>query len=88
MKTASLSKHAIIRSQQRGIPPLVIEWLLDYGYRQPARGATRITFNRKSRKALSKEVGKVLLAHLGRFLNVALIVNTETDHVITVEWLH
>ena len=26
-----LTQHAVIRSQQRGVPILIREWLLDYG---------------------------------------------------------
>jgi hypothetical protein len=27
----SFTTHAIVRSQQRGVPPLVSNWLIDYG---------------------------------------------------------
>lgn len=80
--------HAQVRAQQRCIPPLVIEWLLNFGQRQESYGATKISFNKKAKRDLASEVGKPVVAQLGRFLNAALIVDADTDQVITVMWQH
>lgn len=88
MNTVQMTNHAAIRRQQRGIPPLVIDWLLAYGQREKSRGATKVRFDRKARKALARDVGCRTLSLMSKYLSVALVVDPETDLVITVEWLH
>ena len=80
--------HARKRAQQRCIPPLVAEWLLDYGTRRPSRGATRVTFDKRARCALSRDCGPALIGQIGRFLSAELIVDADTDRIITVMWQH
>lgn len=82
------TNHAHIRAQQRCIPPLVIEWLLNFGQRQASHGATKITLDKKAKRNLASEVGKPVVTQLSRFLNAALIVDADTDQVITVMWRH
>ena len=82
------SNHALIRAQQRCIPALVVEWLLNFGTRSPSNGALRISFDKRSKRELASEVGKPVVKQLGRFLNAALIVDADTEKVITMMWLH
>ena len=45
--------HASIRSQQRGIPPLVVDLLLQFGCREHDHtGAEIVYFDRRSKKRL------------------------------------
>ena len=38
------TEHAIVRKQQRGIPPLIANWLIDYGDEEFDGHAARIGF--------------------------------------------
>ena len=52
---ASLSRHAAIRSQQRGIPPHAIQALLDYGTEHhDHHGAVVLLLDRAATKRLSR----------------------------------
>lgn len=83
-----LTKHAATRVQQRCIPPLVMEWLFAYGRREPSHGAVRISFDKRARRELSREVGKPFVGQIGRFLNASLVVDPKSEQVITVMWTH
>lgn len=88
MNRRSLTRHAAVRQQQRCIPPLVIDWLLAYGRRDASVGAVKIRFDRRARKELAREVGDRVVSMMSKYLNAALVVDRDTDRVITVEWLH
>lgn len=79
MKT---SAHANIRSQQRGIPPLVIDLLMQFGTREhDLRGAEVLYFDRRSRKKLEAYAGG-LIGKLNEHLDAYAIVSG--GKVITV----
>ncbi len=88
MSRVALTKHAAKRMQQRCIPPLVIEWLLDYGHRQPSFDAVRVSFDRQAKKEISRSVGPQVVSLLAKYFNSAIVVAPDTDEIITVEWLH
>jgi hypothetical protein len=51
----SLTRHAAVRSQQRGIPPSAIEALLDFGTEHhDHRGAVVLMLDRAATKRLSR----------------------------------
>lgn len=77
-----LSCHAKTRSQQRGIPPLIQEWLQVYGAEVQTHGATKRYFDRAARKRLAAEVGHQVIDRLGPLLNTYLVETTEV--VVTV----
>lgn len=78
-----LSKHASTRSQQRAIPPLMIDLLMQFGTRQRAGdGTSRLFFDKASRrqvKAYAGQLARVLDEHLDLYAIVA-----DDDKVITV----
>ena len=82
------TKHADVRAQQRCIPPLIVDWLLDHGHRIPSQGAVRLVFDKRSRKAIAKEVGTTVIHQLSKYMNVEAVVDPVTDVVITVQWKH
>jgi hypothetical protein len=68
----SMTHHAAARSQQRGIPPVVIEKLLDFGREaHDHRGSRIVYFDHRSRKHLQRQLGqdryKQLESHLDAF---------------------
>lgn len=73
--SVQLTKHANDRMQQRGIPPLIIEWLTSYGAsRHDHRGAEILYFDKHSRKALAKAVGEEVVSRLAGLLDTYAVV--------------
>lgn len=81
----NLSKHAHDRLQQRGIPPIVVNWLQQYGSRRyDHRGAVIHYFDKKSRKRLSRELGRNIVGRLSDLLDVSMVVSVGDERVVTV----
>lgn len=77
----SLTLHAAKRCQQRGVPQLIIDLLLEFGSRQhDGLGAKICYFDKKAKKRLQTYAGG-LAGKLGGELNAYVIVNG--DQVIT-----
>lgn len=50
--------HAGIRAQQRGIPPIILDLLLEFGSREhDARGSEIVFFDRRAKKHVEKYTG-------------------------------
>lgn len=78
------TKHAAVRQQQRGIPPLIMEWLASYGTASyDHHGAEILYFDKHSRKALAKDVGDEVVSRLGSLLDTYAVVSGDGT-VITV----
>ncbi|MDT8413683.1 MAG: hypothetical protein RQ875_14565 [Vicingaceae bacterium] len=78
-----MTYHAEIRCQQRGIPPLILQWLDLYGEEQyDGRGATIRYFSRSSQKAMEKDFGRSPIKKLSEFLN-AYKIESHDGTVIT-----
>lgn len=70
----TMTKHAAIRQQQRCIPPLIIDWLKEYGDQQhDHHGCIVRFFSKESKKKLNKIAGKPVVSLLGRYMNTYLI---------------
>ena len=70
------TKHAAIRCQQRGLPPVVIDWLLEFGKPAPApHGGEIYYFDKRSKKQLKSYIGTQNTALLSRYQNAYLIFN-------------
>lgn len=69
------TKHASVRMQQRGIPPLIVEWLRTFGVsRHDHRGAEILYFDKHSRKALAKVVGEEIVSRLAGLLDTYAVI--------------
>lgn len=78
------TKHAEIRAQQRAIPPLVDQWLDDYGCEEyDGHGGIIIFFNKDSRKKMERDFGHRPVALFSQYLNTYK-VNSMDGHTITV----
>ncbi len=87
--TPSLSVHAAIRAQQRGIPPLIHAWLSDYGEEiHDGRGAVIRYFSRRSVRKLEKDVGAVPVRRMSDFLRTYMVERQANGNVITVAKRH
>ena len=81
----ALTRHAAIRAQQRGIPPLIQDWLIGYGEEcYVGRGAIVRFFSKRSRRALERAVGSITLRRMGEYLGCYLVEATDDGRVITV----
>lgn len=80
----NVTKHAAIRSQQRGIPPIVIEWVRKFGQKEfDHRGAVTRYLDKDARKTLTKVIGSQVIRQLETFLDVYVIESTVNGGVIT-----
>ena len=78
-----LSNHAKIRSQQRSIPPLIIDWLEEYGATTyDHHGGLKRYFDKSSRKMISKRYGKCIVDRMGDLMNAYIIEGDNT--IVTV----
>ncbi len=74
--TIQMTRHATIRQQQRGIPPLIMEWLTSYGTSShDHHGAEVLYFDKCSRKALAKAVGEEIVNRLSGLLDTYAVVS-------------
>jgi hypothetical protein len=77
------TRHAAVRSKQRGIPPLMIDLLREFGARQPAgQGAQKVFFDKVARRRLRAYAGP-MAPLLEQHLDVYAVMSN-SDEVITV----
>jgi hypothetical protein len=87
--TTDISRHASTRAQQRGVPPLILNWLLDYGAQEfDGRGGVVRYFDNKSVRHLEREVGHAPVARLSEYLRCYLVESARDGGVITVGKRH
>ena len=78
-----LSQHARVRSQQRGIPPLAVDLLLQFGTSEAAEGGVRkVFFDKAARRRVAAYAGP-LADRLREYLDVYAVVG-ENDRIVTV----
>ena len=78
-----MTNHALERSQQRCIPPLIIHWLCQYGSRKRSNNGTILCyFDKKSMRLISSDVGQVVIRRLSSLMNVYLVI--AGNQIITV----
>ena len=73
-----VTKHAAARAQQRGIPPLIDEWLDIAGeVEHVGKGLTRCWFSKKSKRCLERRFGREPVRRMGDWLNAYKIVGED-----------
>lgn len=85
--TPRMTRHAEIRAfDQRMVPPVIIEALIDYGVDEPAgNGCEKFHFTKRSWQKLHRHFGPALKA-MERYRNCYLILAND-GMVVTVGWL-
>jgi hypothetical protein len=79
------TKHAAIRAQQRGIPPLIDAWLDEFGEEEyDGRGGIRRYFSRRSIRKMEKELGSQPVRRLAEYLDAYKIESSDNGQVITI----
>jgi len=78
----AMSQHASKRSQQRGVPPLIVDLLIQFGAREfDGKGAEICFFDNRAKKRLKSYAGG-LISKLSEQLDAYAVVSGE--QVITV----
>ena len=84
-----LSRHASVRAQQRGIPPLIVDWLREYGESHfDGHGGIYCFFSGASVRKIEREVGHAPVARLSEFMRCYLVLSSTDGCVITVGKRH
>jgi hypothetical protein len=74
-----------MRSVQRNVPPIVIEWLRIYGVEEfDGHGGVIRYFSRRSRRRLEREVGQRFVCEVGRYLDRYLVESAADGTIITM----
>ena len=77
--------HATQRAQQRGVPPLLMTWLLDYGEESfDGHGGVVRYFSPRAIRRLERDVGHAPLRRLSEYLRCYLVQDSRNGVVITV----
>ena len=71
----NLTQHAHKRSQQRGIPPFVMELIMDYGRCVRRHGADKHFLDKPSRRALKRDLGTKIYTRIEDQLNVYVVAD-------------
>ena len=80
----NLSRHAEQRSQQRGIPRLIVDWLERYGdERYDHNGCTLLYFTKRSLRDLERDVGRQPVRRMWEYMRAYAVVSSDGT-VVTV----
>ena len=81
----ALTFHASSRSQQRGVPPLIREWLQDFGESQyDGHGGVVRFFSKKSVRALERNYGAAPVRRFHEFMRSYLVEASDSGVVLTI----
>lgn len=84
MMPMTLSQHALVRMQQRGIPELVLPLLLKFGRKEhDHRGGKLVYLTRSSREQIRKAAGKEEFRRIEPALDTYAVVD-KSGVVLTV----
>ena len=76
--------HADQRSRQRGLPPLVLQWLEAYGAENhDGHGAVILYFDKRARRRLEMAIGREPVRRMSEWLNAYAVVAND-GRTITV----
>lgn len=76
------TRHAETRAQQRGIPPFIVDIVIENGHSARRRGADVYFLDQRDRKALRKKMGKLVYRRLEDLFD-AYVVMGDDGRVIT-----
>lgn len=80
-----MSKHVSRRIQKRSVPPIVIDWLRDYGSEQyDGRGCVIRYFDNAAKERLAKVCGYRFVQSNKKYLDVYMVEDTCGETLITV----
>src|SRR3954469_8185019 len=78
------TEHAAVRAQQRGVPPLIEQWLDEFGEEEfDGRGAGVKYFSHRSVRRMERAFGAAPVRHMARYLDVYKVESVDGD-LITI----
>ncbi len=81
----NLTRHALIRSQQRSIPPLIMDWLKLFGEEDfDGQGGIRRYFSKRSRRMMERAFGSGPVRKMAEYLDTYLIESVDDGAIVTV----
>lgn len=81
------TQHAKVRACQRAIPPLIAEWLEEFGEEQyDGHGSIKRYFGRSSVRRMEKRFGKLIVQHNSKWLRAYMVESAQDGSVITIGW--
>jgi hypothetical protein len=84
-RVASMSGHAAVRAKQRGIPPLVEQWLDEFGEESyDGHGAVTFYFSRDSVRAMERAFGSEPVRRMAEYLNAYKVESLIDGTIITI----
>lgn len=79
------SGHALKRSQQRGIPPLISQWLDEYGEEEyDGHGGIIRYFSHRSIRDMERSFGRAPVRRMSEYLNAYIVESSDDGRVITL----
>jgi len=82
------TSHSSIRCQQRCIPPLINQWLCEFGAKQhDGHGCVKRFFNKQSIKKLKQKFGSEPIKLLSKYLNAYQVEVYEGGNIVTSGYL-
>ena len=79
------TQHAQIRMQQRGIPPLIDQWLSEFGEEQyDGHGGVRRYFSRKSIRTMERVLGREPVRRMAEYLDAFKVESSHDGRTLTV----
>ena len=79
-----VTRHAQVRMQQRGVPSLILAWLLKYGATEhDGHGGHVRYFDKASKRRIGREAGVIVLRRMHELFDSYAVVANDGD-VVTV----
>lgn len=76
--------HADVRAQQRGIPPLILQWLDEFGEEvYVGNGAVKCYFSARSIRRMEQAFGRKPVQLMRRYLNSYKVESSSSGVTIT-----
>lgn len=80
-----ITHHAMVRAQQRGLPPFIDRLLDQYGHEEyDGQGGIQVHFDKCGLGSIERDLGKDTVRRLGNWLNAYKIRSSRDGATITV----
>ena len=77
--------HAAVRQQQRGIPPLIRDWLEEFGEtRYDGHGGAIRYFSHRSLRQMEKSLGRAPIRKLSEYFDIYAVESSHDCSLITI----
>ena len=79
------SRHALERAQQRAIPPLIEQWLDEFGEEEcDGHGGIRRYFSRRSVRKMERAFGRRPVQRMAEYFDAYKVESTDDGNIITL----